>query len=151
MKISTKGRYGTRALVDIAIHQGKGPVLLKSIAAREQISLPYLERIIASMVKAGFLKSTRGPNGGISLSKSPEEIRLSHVLEALEGSLALVECVEDPRVCSRANVCVTCEVWSEMKKAMDRILESTTLQDLLERHKQKESARLRQNDEVSPP
>ena len=138
MKISTRGQYGTRALLDIALNQNEGPVPLKAIAAREQISLYYLERIIASLVKAGFLRSTRGPNGGVSLGKLPQEIRLSELIEALEGSLAPVECVDDPSACSRTDICVTCDIWADVKRAIDGVLESVTLQNLVERHHEKQ-------------
>ncbi|MDY6911426.1 MAG: Rrf2 family transcriptional regulator [Chloroflexota bacterium] len=138
MKISTRGRYGTRALLDIAINQNNGPVALKSIAAREQISLYYLERIIASLVKAGFLNSIRGPKGGVVLGKPPHQIRLSDVVLMLEGSLAPVECIDDPETCPRVEACVTCDLWSNVKRAVDGVLESVTLQDLVERHGEKQ-------------
>ena len=138
MKISTRGQYGTRALLDIALNQNEGPVPLKAIAAREQISLYYLERIVSSLVKAGLLKSTRGPHGGVTLGKPPREIKLSAVIQALEGSTAPVECVDDPESCSRVETCATCDIWVDMKKAVDGVLESMTLEDLIERHQQKQ-------------
>ncbi len=137
MKLSTKGRYGTRALLDITLHQEKGPVPLRDIAQREQISLPYLEHLIAPLIEGGLVRSTRGARGGVSLAKSPEEIRLSEVIQLLEGSLAPVKCVTDPAVCNRSEFCVTRDIWRELKAAMDGVLESTTLQDLVERQKGK--------------
>ena len=134
MKLSAKGRYGTRVLLDLALHSGEGHVQLKGIAARERISLPYLEQIIGSLIAAGLVRSMRGARGGVWLARSPGEIRLSEVISVLEGSIAPVDCVDDPTVCSRSEFCVTRGVWSEMKVAMDGILESTTLQDLVERH-----------------
>ena len=133
MKISTKGRYGTRALLDVALHQEDSPVQLKVIAQRQQISLHYLEHIIAPLIAAGLLRSTRGPYGGVSLGKPPQEIVLSEVIQVLEGSITPVECVDDPNVCSRADICVTRDVWTDVKKAMAGVLESVTLQDLVER------------------
>jgi len=140
MKISTKGRYGTRALLDVALHQNESPVQLKAIAQRQQISLHYLEHIIAPLIAAGMLRSTRGARGGVSLGRSPQGIRLSEVVQVLEGSIAPAECVDDPNVCSRADLCVTRDIWAEMKGAMASVLESTTLQDLVERQREKQKS-----------
>ena len=137
MKLSTRGRYGTRALLELALHHGKGPVLLKDIAQSQQISLPYLEHLITPLIAGGIVWSIRGARGGVSLAQPPEEIRLSEVLQLLEGSIALVECVNDPKYCSRSDFCVTRDIWGELKKVMDGVLESTTLQDLVERQKRK--------------
>jgi Rrf2 family protein len=138
MKISTKGRYGTRALLDVALHQDDSPVQLKVIAQRQQISLHYLEHIVAPLIAAGLLRSTRGAYGGVSLGKPPQEIVLSEVIQVLEGSITPVECVDDPNVCSRADICATRDVWTEVKEAMVGVLESVTLQDLVERQKDKQ-------------
>lgn len=140
MKISTRGRYGTRVLLDLALHGGKEPVPLKDIARRQQISLLYLERLIAPLVAAGMIRSTRGARGGVRLARSPQEVRLSEVIGLLEGSIVAVGCVGDPDVCPRSELCVTRDVWSELKKAMDGVLESITLQDLVERQKGKEQS-----------
>ncbi len=138
MKLSTRGQYGTRALLVLALHYGEGPVPLKDIARRQQLSLQYLEHLITPLVAAGIVLSIRGPKGGVSLAKPPEAIRLSEVIRLLEGSIAPVECVNNPEICSRSKLCVTRDIWSELKEAMDGVLESTTLQDLAERHKKKE-------------
>lgn len=138
MKLSSKTRYGTRALLDLALHAGKEPVLLKDVAQRQEISLLYLEHLIAPLIAAGIVRSIRGPRGGVSLAKSPQEIRLSDVFQLLEGSTAPVECVDNPNVCSRSPFCVTRDIWSELKKATSGVLESVTLQDLVERQKRKE-------------
>ncbi len=138
MKLSTKGRYGTRAMVDLAFHYGQGPILLKDIAKRQQISEKYLEHIITSLKVAGLVKSIRGSHGGYILAKSPAQIKLSQVIKVLEGSIAPVECVDDPKVCSRAKLCVTRDIWKKIKRAIDEILESITLKDLVEREKKKE-------------
>ena len=137
MKLSTRGRYGTRALLELALHQGEGPVLLKDISRRQQIPLQYLEHLITPLIAAGIVLSTRGPRGGVSLAKPPEEIRLSEVIQLLEGSIAPVECINNPGVCSRSELCATRDIWGEMKKAMNGVLESTTLQDLVERQRRK--------------
>jgi len=137
MKLSTRGRYGTRVLLDLALHQGEKPVILKEIAAREQISVGYLEHLITPLIAGGIVRTTRGARGGVSLAKPPEEIRLSEIMQLLEGPIALVECVNSPGICSRSKLCVTRDIWSELKQAIDEILESTTLQDLVERHRRK--------------
>ncbi len=138
MKLSTRARYGTMALLDLALYGEKGPVLLKDIAHRQQISLPYLEHLITPLIAAGIVRSTRGARGGVSLTRPPEDIKLSEVIPRLEGSLSLVECINDPATCSRYQTCVTREVWDELKKAMNGVLEAMTLQDLVERQKTKE-------------
>jgi Rrf2 family protein len=138
MKLSTRGQYGTRALLDLALHHGEEPVLLKDIAQRQQISLQYLEHLITPLITAGMVRSTRGARGGVSLVKPPEEVKLSEVIQLLEGSISLVECVNNPTVCSRSELCATRDVWSELKQAIEGVLESTTLQDLVQRQRQKE-------------
>ena len=140
MKLSTRGRYGTRALLDLALHGGKEPVPLKDIARRQQISLLYLEHIITPLVAVGMIRSTRGARGGVQLAKPPQEIKLSEVIGVLEGSIAPVDCINDPETCSRSELCATRDVWIELKKAMDGVLESKTLQDLVQMQKKKKTA-----------
>jgi Rrf2 family protein len=137
MKLSTRTRYGTRALLELALRDGVGPVFLKDIARKQQISLAYLEHLVTPLISGGIIRSTKGPKGGIMLARKPEEIKLSEITLLLEGSVAPVECVDHPEVCKRSDLCVTREIWSEMKNAMDGLLESTTLQDLVERQKKK--------------
>jgi Rrf2 family transcriptional regulator, cysteine metabolism repressor len=139
MKLSTRGRYGTRVLLDLALHNGKGPVPLKDIARRQQISLLYLEHIIAPMISAGMIRSIRGAHGGVCLARPLKDIKLSEAMELLEGSIAPVDCINDPEVCSRSELCATRDVWIELKKAMDGVLASKTLQDLVEMQRNKES------------
>lgn len=141
MKLSTRGRYGTRALLDLALHWGGGPTQLKDIAGRQEISLPYLEHLIAPLIAGGIVKSIRGVQGGVLLLKHPQEIKLSEVIQLLEGSVAPVECVNNPELYPRSDFCATHDVWAELKKAIDRVLESTTLQDLVDRQRQKWSLR----------
>ena len=138
MKLSTRARYGTRALLDLALHGGERPVLLRDIAQRQQISPPYLEHLISPLVAAGIMGSTRGARGGVWLAKSPRGIKLSEVIRLLEGSIAPVECVNDSKYCPRSDSCVVRDIWGELKKAMNGVLEATTLQDLVERQKRKE-------------
>ncbi|MFC1918998.1 RrF2 family transcriptional regulator [Chloroflexota bacterium] len=138
MKLSTRGRYATRALLDLALQQGDGPATLKDIAGRQQISLRYLEHLVTPLIAAGIVRSSRGPKGGVSLAKHPGEIRLSEVIQLLEGSITPAECVDHPEICNRSESCVTRDIWSELKKAMNNVLESTTLQDLIERQEKKQ-------------
>jgi Rrf2 family protein len=137
MKLSTKTRYGTRALLELALHEGESPVFLKDIAASQQISLAYLEHLIAPLIAGGIIRSIKGPKGGIALAKKPGDIKLMEITQLLEGSLAPVECVDHPEVCKRSSKCVARDVWSELKAAMDGVLETTTLQDLAERQRKK--------------
>lgn len=138
MKLSTRARYGTRALLDLALHGAEEPVPLKDISRREKISLQYLEHLITPLIAAGIVRSVRGARGGILLAKPPHEIKLSEVIQLLEGSLAPVECITNPEACPRSDSCATRDIWNEMKKAMDGILESKTLQDLVEQQKRKD-------------
>lgn len=138
MKLSARTRYGTRALLELALRRGEEPVLLRDIAKGQQISLSYLEHLIAPLIAGGIIRSTKGPRGGVSLAKNPEEITLSEIIQLLEGSIAPVECINNPGMCERSEFCVTRDVWGELKMAMNGVLESTTLQGLVERHKKKE-------------
>ena len=143
MKLSTRGRYGLRALLDLAVHQGEGMVLLKDVARRQEFSLPYLEHLITPLIAAGLVKSTRGARGGVLLVRPPAEVTLTEVVLLLEGSIAPVDCVNDPKVCHRSTSCVTRDVWIQIKDAMTQVLDSTTLQDLVERQRQKEQTETR--------
>ncbi len=137
MKLSTRARYGTKALLELSLHWGKGPVLLKDIAQRQEIPLQYLEHLIRPLIQAGIIKTTRGARGGISLIKPPKDVRLSEVIQLLEGPIGPVACVDNPELYPRSNLCVTHDIWAELKKAICGVLESTTLEDLVERQKQK--------------
>jgi len=137
MRLSTKARYGLRALLDLAVHQDEEPVLLKDIARRQEFSLPYLQHLIAPLIAAGVVKTMRGAGGGVSLLKPPSDIKLSEVVQPLEGCITPVDCVNNPALCHRSASCVTRDIWGEMNDAMSKILDSTTLQDLVERQKRK--------------
>jgi Rrf2 family protein len=137
MKFSKRARYGTKALLELSLCWGKGPVLLKDIAQRQEIPLQYLEHLIKPLVQAGIIKTTRGARGGISLLKPPREVLLSQVIHLLEGSIAPVACVDNPELYPRSDRCVTHDIWAELKEAMERVLKSTTFEDLVERHKEK--------------
>ena len=138
MKLSTRGQYATRALLDLALHQNDEPVLLRDISKRQQIPLQYLEHLITPLITAGIMTSTRGRKGGVSLARPLEKIRLDEVINLLEGSVAPVKCISNPALCQRSNHCATRDVWDEVKQAIDRVLRSITLRDLVERQKIKE-------------
>ncbi len=138
MKLSTRGRYGTRMLLDLAMHYGGGPVLLKHVAGRQGISLKYLEQVAARLRAAGLIKSSRGARGGYELAKPPGDIRLGVVIQILEGSLSPVDCLEVDGICSRIPFCVARDIWAGVKKATLDFLESITLEDLVQRQKEKE-------------
>ena len=122
MKLSTRGRYGTKVLLDLALHQG-GPISLKDISKRQDIPLHYLEHLIAPLITGGIIRSSRGAKGGIALVKAPAEVKLSEVIPLLEGSIAPAECVANPELCGNAAECVTRDVWREMENAMTGVLE----------------------------
>ena len=125
-------------LLDLALHWGEGPVLLRDIARRQELPLPYIEHIIAPLVGGGLVKTVRGPRGGISLLKHPDEINLGDAVQLLEGPIALVDCVNNPEAYSRSKYCAVRDIWIEVKKVACQSLEHITLQDLAERQKRKE-------------
>jgi Rrf2 family protein len=137
VKLSTRTRYGTRALLELALHGGKEPLSLKDIASQQQISLPYLEHLIAPLIAGGIIRSTKGPKGGISLARKPGDIKLIEITQLLEGSVAPVECIDNPEACKRSEFCATRDVWSQLKEVIEGVLEATTLQDLVEKQKSK--------------
>ena len=134
MKISTKGRYGLRTLMDISIHQAAGPVNLGDIAGRQGISAKYLWQIVNLLKTAGFVRGTRGPKGGYILLRDPSEITLLDVIQVLEGPVSLVECVDDPAFCSRAENCVAHSIWEEASQSIRGALRKITLAEILRRH-----------------
>ncbi len=140
MKLSTKGQYATRALLDLAQHRDDEPVQLRDIARRQEIPQRYLEHLITPLIAAGIMTSTRGPRGGVSLARSPDDIRLDEVIHLLEGSVAPVECVNNPSLCNRATLCAARDVWGDLKKAIDGVLSSVTLRELVKRQVAKDRA-----------
>lgn len=138
MKISTRAQYGTRALLDIASHYTGVPIRERDIAMRQNIPLPYLERLINMLVGTGIVISTRGSKGGVKLAKSPQDIKLIEVVSILEGSMTVVECLDNPDVCPRSKFCSTKDLWGDVNRAMLEVLESNTLQDLVDRQREKD-------------
>ena len=138
MKLSTKIRYGARAMLELASHWGEGPIELHEIAKKENISIKYLEQVIIPLRTAGLVKSVRGSKGGYSLAKPPAEICLQDLVQILEGPINLVDCLGDPKRCERSPVCVTREIWNDVSEAIHRIFHAITLDDMLRRKKEKE-------------
>ena len=138
MQLSTRARYGFRALLELASRWGDGAVPLKEVAKCQDISLKYLEQLFARLRAAGLVKGVRGTGGGYVLAHPPGEITLANVFHVLEGSLALVECVDEPGVCRQSAGCVTRDLWTEMRNATEAILRAQTLSDLVERRSAKQ-------------
>lgn len=133
MKISTKGRYALRLMLDLAEHNTGDVVRIKTIAERQEISEKYLEQIISILNRAGYVKSTRGAQGGYRLAKSPEQYTVGMILRLTEGSLAPVACLEDDvNSCERQDTCATLEVWKRLDNAIKGVVDSITLADLVE-------------------
>lgn len=137
MKLSTKGRYGSRLMLALAINNGKGPMFLKDIAREEEISEKYLSQLIIPLKSAGLVNAGRGAHGGYTLSKPPSQIKLIQVVQAVEGPLMPVECVNNPSVCNRVDRCVTRDIWQEIGMKILETLDSVTLEDLALRQKDK--------------
>jgi len=146
MRLSTKGRYAIRAMLDLALQEEAHPVMIKDICRRQDISNLYLEQLLNRLKTAGLVRSTRGPRGGFSLSRQPNLIRISDILQAMEGSTAPTDCVDNAALCPRADCCVTRNVWLAIKEATDSILESMTLNDLINQEKSNNMAK--QTDET---
>jgi Rrf2 family protein len=138
MKISAKIRYGARAMLELASHYGEGPIELKEIAKKENISIKYLEQVINPLRSNGLVKAIRGSKGGYSLAKPPSEICLYDVIESLEGPLNLIECLSDSKACQKVRSCVTREIWKEVSDAISKIFYSVTLEDMVNRKREKE-------------
>ncbi len=132
-RISTKGRYGTRLMLNLALHyKDQAPARsLKDVSQEEDISIRYLEQIIIPLRTNRLVKSVRGAGGGYTLSRPPAQIKLSEVLQAAEGNCCLAECVEDKDLCSRASFCAAHEIWKEGTRVMKQYFDSITLQDLV--------------------
>ena len=132
MKISTKGRYALRLMLDLALHDSDAPVRIKDIAARQDISDKYLEQIISSLNKAGYVKSIRGPQGGYALQQTPDKYTIGMILRLTEGSLSPVECLDDNgAICDREENCVTQILWKKLDDAIKGVVDNITLEDLM--------------------
>lgn len=140
MKISTKGRYALRMLLDLAAHQNDGYIALKDIAARQNISKKYLEQIIPILNSSDILKASRGFQGGYRLARTPDKYTVAEILHLTEGGLAPVACLEhEPIECERCNDCITLPVWQGLYKVINDYLEGITLQDILDSRQEKDA------------
>lgn len=137
MKISTKGRYALRLMLDLAVHNTGEAISLKDIAKRQEISDKYLEQIISVLNKAGYVKSIRGAQGGYMLKKAPKDYTIGMILRLTEGTLAPVSCVEEDAECAREGNCVTYMVWKKINDAIADVVDSITLEDLVDWQLQK--------------
>lgn len=138
MKLSTRTRYGVRAILELAANRSREPLRIKTIAHRQDISVKYLEQLMAVLKSAGFVRSIRGSKGGYILAKAANQIKLGDVFNALEGQSAIpLECLENKNYCARAADCVARQVWAEVQQAIMNVLQSMTLQDLVDRAKDK--------------
>ena len=134
MKISTKGRYALRLMLDLSLHNTGEYITIKSIAARQEISDKYLEQIITHLSKAGYVKSVRGAQGGYRLARAPEEYTVGMILRLIEGSLSPVACLDDePNECSRSSLCATLDVWVKLNEAINNVVDNITLADLVDK------------------
>ena len=136
MKISTKGRYALRLMIDLAQHDAAGYIPLRDISRRQEISAKYLEQIVVQLSRAGLVTATRGAQGGYQLARHPAQYTVGEILRITEGSLAPVACLEhDPVECSRAEDCITLDFWRGLYDAVNRYVDSVTLEDLVSRGK----------------
>jgi Rrf2 family transcriptional regulator, cysteine metabolism repressor len=131
MKLSTKGRYGVKAMVDLAIHYGGEPVSIKTISERQGISEYYLEQLFSPLRKSGLINSIRGAQGGYVLSRIPKEITVAQIMEVLEGPIEISNCL-DEKSCNNVDCCATRLLWAKIKESIDSVTKSTTLQDILD-------------------
>lgn len=132
MKLSTKGRYGVKAMFELALHFGEEPVSIKSIAEKQGISDYYLEQLFAGLRKAKLVKSIRGAQGGYILSRPPKDITVADILNVLEGPIEISECIDDEEAsCKRANYCATRLLWQKISDSVNQVVNSITLQDML--------------------
>jgi len=137
MRMSTKGRYGVRLMIELASHYGKGPILLKDIAQKQDISEKYLWQLINSLKIAKLVNSARGSHGGYTLAKSPSEINLNDIVCVLEGKPSLVECIDNPSVCDRAEMCAARDIWDEVSYKISETLKTITLKDMVDKQNAK--------------
>ena len=136
MKISTKGIYALRLMIDLAQHDAAGYIPLRDIAKRQEISAKYLEQIVVQLSRAGLVTSTRGAQGGYQLARHPAEYTVGEILRITEGSLAPVACLDhDPVECSRADECITLGIWRGLYDIVNKYLDSVTLEELVNRNK----------------
>jgi Rrf2 family protein len=140
MKLSTRTRYGLRAMVELAAYEAKAPLMVRKIAEKQQISKKYLDIIFTTLKLAGLVRAIRGATGGFLLTRPPAEIRVTEIVEALEGTLSPVECCSNPQLCDRADTCAARLLWIDLEAAIRKTLEDLTLADLVARQAQMDEA-----------
>lgn len=136
MRLSTKGRYGLKAMFQISLQYGEGPITLKTVADEQSLSENYLEQLVSVLRRDGFLESVRGSQGGYLLAKPPGEITVGNILRSLEGNMALADCVIDDEIskCEREEFCVTKLVWQRIGDSINEVIDSITLEDMVNEH-----------------
>lgn len=139
MKLSTRGRYGLRLMLDLALHSGSEPITLKAMSERQDISEKYLWHIILPLTRAGMISSIRGSQGGYRLAKPPQKITVLDIYRAVEGPLSLVDCIPNDDNCARSYFCVARDLWKELGDLLEKKMESITLEELMGRHNKKKS------------
>ena len=132
MKLSTKGRYGLKAMFELALNYGEEPISIKYISEKQNVSERYLEQIFSKLKKAGLVKSIRGSQGGYFLARKPDEISVGDILTVLEGPITIADCLKEEGVCSNSDKCATRLVWKKMKNAIDDVVNTTFLQDMVD-------------------
>ena len=137
MKLSTRTRYAMRAVLELANNYGKGPLQTRVIAQNQDISTKYLEQIMAALKSMGLIRSQRGAKGGYILANPPEKIKLSDVFDVFEGPVVTVECVADDKYCKKSPDCIARHIWLEVQQAVRNVLQSMTLQDVIDKAKEK--------------
>lgn len=135
MKLSTKGRYGVKAMVDLAINYGEAPVSIKTISKRQEISEYYLEQLFSPLRKAKLIRSIRGAQGGYVLNKEPKDIKVSDIMYVLEGPIEIADCI-DGVACNNVDCCATRMLWKKIKESIDEVMEGITLQDIVNDYKE---------------
>lgn len=137
MRLSTRGRYGVKAMFELALHHSDTPIALNNIADKQSISVHYLEQLFSTLRKAGLVKSIRGAQGGYLLSKKPQNITVGEIIRTLEGPLAPADCVieDDSKECAKAEYCVTRMIWEKIRDSVNHVVDSITLQDMIDEYK----------------
>ncbi|MGB9683215.1 MAG: RrF2 family transcriptional regulator [bacterium] len=132
LRLSTRARYGLRALTSLARHYNEGPIMARLIANEEDISENYLEQIMEPLKKAGLVRSIRGSQGGFILARNPKDIKIKEAIDILEGPINLIDCLIDPSICKRSDTCLTRKLWETIRENIIKVTETKTLADLIE-------------------
>jgi Rrf2 family protein len=137
MKLSARSRYGLRAMLELALNYNNGHILVREISNKQNISRRYLEHLIVSLQGAGLVKTIRGKKGGCALAKKPSEIKVADIVKVLDGTIIPVDCISEEDSCDKRKICVARNVWVKVKDAVDKVLNSITLSDMVKWHKKK--------------